>query len=154
MRQSLLDAYEAERIGFARRLVATTDRAFTFATAEGRIAEILRTRSVPVIFPRVAAFGPIRDYIFRTVSQIALNYRSSRRLRRSRARRRSAPVGAWASARTISVLLDNHMAGTRLWHGKAAARRHSAPIAALTRTRLHGQNGMRRRALHTTHSIS
>jgi 2-polyprenyl-6-methoxyphenol hydroxylase-like FAD-dependent oxidoreductase len=32
----LLDSYEAERIGFARRLVATTDRVFSFATAEGR----------------------------------------------------------------------------------------------------------------------
>ena len=32
---SLLDTYEAERIGFARRLVATTDRAFSFVTAEG-----------------------------------------------------------------------------------------------------------------------
>jgi 2-polyprenyl-6-methoxyphenol hydroxylase-like FAD-dependent oxidoreductase len=38
---NLLDSYEAERIGFARRLVATTDRAFSFATAEGRIADIL-----------------------------------------------------------------------------------------------------------------
>jgi hypothetical protein len=42
--------YETERIGFAKRLVATTDRVFTFATAEGRIADIMRTRIVPVIF--------------------------------------------------------------------------------------------------------
>ena len=72
---NLLDTYETERIGFARRLVATTDRVFTLATAEGRIAEIMRTRIVPVIFPRVVAFEPVRDYIFRTVSQITLNYR-------------------------------------------------------------------------------
>ncbi len=32
---NLLDSYEAERIGFARRLVATTDRVFSFATAQG-----------------------------------------------------------------------------------------------------------------------
>ena len=32
---SLLDSYESERIGFARRLVATTDRVFSFATADG-----------------------------------------------------------------------------------------------------------------------
>jgi hypothetical protein len=74
---SLLDTYEAERIGFAKRLVATTDRVFSFATAEGRIAEIMRTRIVPVIFPRVVALGPVRDYIFRTVSQITLNYRGT-----------------------------------------------------------------------------
>ena len=72
---SLLDSYETERIGFARRLVATTDRVFSLATAEGRIAEIIRTRIVPVIFPRVVSLEPVRDYIFRTVSQITLNYR-------------------------------------------------------------------------------
>ena len=72
----LLDSYEAERIGFARRLVATTDRAFSFATAEGWIADILRTRVVPVLFPKAIAFEALREYIFRAVSQITLNYRS------------------------------------------------------------------------------
>jgi 2-polyprenyl-6-methoxyphenol hydroxylase-like FAD-dependent oxidoreductase len=71
----LLDSYEAERIGFARRLVATTDRVFTLATAEGRIADIVRTRVVPVLFPALTAFEAVRKYIFRTVSQITLNYR-------------------------------------------------------------------------------
>jgi 2-polyprenyl-6-methoxyphenol hydroxylase-like FAD-dependent oxidoreductase len=74
---NLLDTYETERIGFARRLVATTDRVFSFATAEGQIANIMRTRIVPVIFPRVVALEPVRDFIFRTVSQITLNYRGS-----------------------------------------------------------------------------
>ena len=72
---NLLDTYEAERIGFARRLVATTDRVFSFATAEGRIADILRTRIAPLLIPRVAAFGAVREYLFRTVSQVMLNYR-------------------------------------------------------------------------------
>ena len=45
----LLDSYEAERIGFARRLVATTDRVFSFVTADGRLAEIIRTRIAPVL---------------------------------------------------------------------------------------------------------
>jgi 2-polyprenyl-6-methoxyphenol hydroxylase-like FAD-dependent oxidoreductase len=72
---SLLDTYETERIGFARRLVATTDRVFSFATAEGRIADIMRTRIVPVIFPKLVALEPVRDFIFRTVSQLTLNYR-------------------------------------------------------------------------------
>ncbi len=72
---NLLDSYEAERIGFARRLVATTDRIFSFATAEGRIADLLRTRIAPLLIPRVAAFGAVREYLFRTVSQVMLNYR-------------------------------------------------------------------------------
>jgi 2-polyprenyl-6-methoxyphenol hydroxylase-like FAD-dependent oxidoreductase len=71
----LLDSYEAERIGFARRLVATTDRIFSFATAEGRIADIMRTRVAPILIPFAASFEPVRDYLFRTVSQIMVNYR-------------------------------------------------------------------------------
>ena len=71
----LLDSYEAERIGFARRLVATTDRAFNFVTAEGRIADVVRTRVAPVLIPMALAFAPVREFMFRTVSQITLNYR-------------------------------------------------------------------------------
>ena len=74
---NLLDSYEAERIGFARRLVATTDRVFSFATSEGRIADILRTRVAPLLIPRVLAFQSVREFMFRTVSQITLNYRQS-----------------------------------------------------------------------------
>ena len=73
----LLDSYEPERIGFARRLVATTDRIFSFATAEGKIADILRTRVAPALIPMAAAFEPVREYLFRTVSQVMLNYRQS-----------------------------------------------------------------------------
>lgn len=72
---TLLDSYEAERIGFARRLVATTDRVFSFATAEGRIADILRMRVAPLLFPFAISFEPVREFMFRTVSQIMLNYR-------------------------------------------------------------------------------
>jgi 2-polyprenyl-6-methoxyphenol hydroxylase-like FAD-dependent oxidoreductase len=73
---ALLSSYEAERIGFARRLVATTDRVFSFATAEGRIADILRTRVAPVVFPLAVHFETVREFMFRTVSQIMLNYRN------------------------------------------------------------------------------
>jgi hypothetical protein len=72
---NLLDSYEAERIGFARRLVSTTDRAFSFVTADGRIADLVRTRVAPVVIPGVMAFDAVREFIFRTVSQITLNYR-------------------------------------------------------------------------------
>src|ERR1700737_2933156 len=72
---NLLDSYEAERISFARRLVATTDRIFSFVTAEGRIADVVRTRLAPVLIPIAIAFAPVRKFIFRTVSQITLNYR-------------------------------------------------------------------------------
>ncbi len=71
----LLDSYEAERIAFARRLVATTDRVFTFVNADGRIANLVRTRIAPIVMPRVFRIDWFREFIFRTVSQITLNYR-------------------------------------------------------------------------------
>jgi 2-polyprenyl-6-methoxyphenol hydroxylase-like FAD-dependent oxidoreductase len=72
---ALLDTYENERIAFAQRLVQTTDRVFTLATAEGRIASLLRTRITPIAIPTLAKFEAVRDFLFRTVSQITINYR-------------------------------------------------------------------------------
>ncbi len=72
---ALLDSYEAERIAFARRLVRTTDQGFTLATAEGWLADVVRTKIVPVVLPAAASFEPFREFMFRTVSQITLNYR-------------------------------------------------------------------------------
>lgn len=72
---SLLDTYETERIGFARRLVATTDRVFSFVTADGPIAGLVRTRLAPLLIPKVTSLEAVREYLFRTISQITLNYR-------------------------------------------------------------------------------
>jgi 2-polyprenyl-6-methoxyphenol hydroxylase-like FAD-dependent oxidoreductase len=71
----LLDSYETERIAFARRLVSTTDKVFSFVTAEGRIADLLRTRLAPFLIPKMASFEVSREFLFRTVSQVTLNYR-------------------------------------------------------------------------------
>ncbi|WP_095078939.1 FAD-dependent monooxygenase [Pseudomonas sp. Irchel s3h17] len=71
----LLDSYELERMAFARRLVATTDRVFSFVTAEGPIADLLRTRLAPFLLPKMASVERAREFLFRTVSQITLNYR-------------------------------------------------------------------------------
>jgi 2-polyprenyl-6-methoxyphenol hydroxylase-like FAD-dependent oxidoreductase len=73
--ERLLESYEAERIVFARRLVATTDRLFSFATADGPIANLVRTRLAPLIIPGVLGMDAAREFMFRTVSQLALNYR-------------------------------------------------------------------------------
>jgi len=75
--EELLDSYEAERIAFARKLVKTTDQIFTVATAEGRIAEIIRTRLLPLVIPTVTKVGAAREWLFRTVSQLMINYRDS-----------------------------------------------------------------------------
>jgi hypothetical protein len=72
---ALLNSYEAERIPFANRLVQTTDRVFTLATAEGPIANFLRTRIAPLVLPAAASFAAAREWIFRNVSQSQINYR-------------------------------------------------------------------------------
>jgi 2-polyprenyl-6-methoxyphenol hydroxylase-like FAD-dependent oxidoreductase len=75
---SVLDSYEPERIAFARRLVSTTDRAFTAVTSHGAVARALRLQIVPRLVPSLFAFRSIRRLMFRTVSQTAINYRTSR----------------------------------------------------------------------------
>jgi 2-polyprenyl-6-methoxyphenol hydroxylase-like FAD-dependent oxidoreductase len=73
----LLDSYEPERIAFARRLVATTDRAFTAVISTSNLARIVRTRIVPLLAPGLFRIPAIRRFAFRTVSQIEINYRQS-----------------------------------------------------------------------------
>jgi 2-polyprenyl-6-methoxyphenol hydroxylase-like FAD-dependent oxidoreductase len=75
--ESLLDTYEPERIGFARRLVATTDRGFTFVTKRGGVASVVRTRIAPLVVPILFRLGAVRRLLFRTVSQTQVNYRDS-----------------------------------------------------------------------------
>ena len=74
---AILDTYEVERIAFARRLVATTDEAFTAVTSSGPIARLLRLRIVPRLLPLFFATKAGRRLAFRTVSQTAINYRHS-----------------------------------------------------------------------------
>ncbi|MBY0492996.1 MAG: FAD-dependent monooxygenase [Cyanobacteria bacterium] len=75
--ESLLETYEPERIAFARRLVATTDRVFTVVSAPGGFARIVRTKLVPVIAPYVTRIAALRRFIFRIISQIRIEYRHS-----------------------------------------------------------------------------
>jgi 2-polyprenyl-6-methoxyphenol hydroxylase-like FAD-dependent oxidoreductase len=76
-RESLLTTYEPERIAFARRLVATTDRVFTLITKQGAVARWLRTRLVPRVMPSLFRSASVRRWLFRSVSQIGVNYRHS-----------------------------------------------------------------------------
>jgi len=75
--ESLLETYEPERIAFARRLVATTDRAFTVITAAGRLARFVRTKLVPAVAPALSNFTVLRRLVFRIISQIRIEYRHS-----------------------------------------------------------------------------
>jgi 2-polyprenyl-6-methoxyphenol hydroxylase-like FAD-dependent oxidoreductase len=73
----LLDSYEPERIAFARRLVATTDRVFTLAASRRLSAQRMRTTIFPAVVGALFRARAARRYLFRTVSQIGIRYRES-----------------------------------------------------------------------------
>ena len=74
---SLLDSYEQERQAFAKKLVETTDRVFTFVTAPSNFADFVRTRIAPLIAGVAYRIDGVREMLFRMISQTTLNYRDS-----------------------------------------------------------------------------
>ena len=75
--ETLLDSYEPERIAFARRLVATTDRVFQAVTGGGLVGSVVRSFVMPHVLPAITGFAAGRRTLFRTVSQIAIAYPDS-----------------------------------------------------------------------------
>src|SRR5258706_8977977 len=74
---ALLDSYEAERIPVARRLLATTDRAFMLVVSDTWLAGLFRTRILARIVAFVMTFERPKQFAFRTVSQTGIAYRES-----------------------------------------------------------------------------
>lgn len=74
---TLLDTYQAERIVFARKLVATTDRAFQMIVSQGAGGQLLRNWLVPHVFPMLAGFAAARRTLFKTLSQVQIHYPDS-----------------------------------------------------------------------------
>jgi len=74
---TLLDSYQIERQAFARTLVETTDKLFTFVTAQGGFADFVRTRIAPLFASVAYKSENVREYLFRVVSQTTLDYRES-----------------------------------------------------------------------------
>ncbi len=117
----LLDSYESERIGFARRLVATTDRVFSFATADGRFADVMRTRVAPVLFPFAISFERVREFMFRTVSQTMINYRNGPLSRGAAGHVQGGDRLPWVAIDGVDnyePLIEHELAGPRLWPGQ------------------------------------
>jgi len=73
--EALLDSYNPERIAFAHRLVQTTDRVFTIATSSAPLVRGLRDQIAARLVPAVAHARIARLFLFKTVSQIGVNYR-------------------------------------------------------------------------------
>jgi 2-polyprenyl-6-methoxyphenol hydroxylase-like FAD-dependent oxidoreductase len=74
---TLIDSYEAERKAFALKLVETTDRVFSFVTADGGFADFVRTRIAPLFASAAYGIEPVRAFLFRVLSQTGIEYRDS-----------------------------------------------------------------------------
>ncbi|HKA43378.1 MAG TPA: FAD-dependent monooxygenase [Burkholderiales bacterium] len=114
---ALLDSYEQERIAFARRLVQTTDRVFMLATAEGKLAGIIRTRIVPIVFSDV---GKIRVLSRIPVPDRVAGHHQLPQLRAERGTRRRCPrwgpaaLGHGRTTRQLRFIERDGLAGARL----------------------------------------
>jgi 2-polyprenyl-6-methoxyphenol hydroxylase-like FAD-dependent oxidoreductase len=73
----ILDTYEPERISFARRLVATTDRVFTLVTGARGLSRKAGLGLVGSLFPRLTQGEAARRFLFQTVSQTLIAYPKS-----------------------------------------------------------------------------
>jgi 2-polyprenyl-6-methoxyphenol hydroxylase-like FAD-dependent oxidoreductase len=74
---TLLDTYERERLPVAQRLLRTTDRAFQLVVSEGALAGVFRTRIMARLAARAMRLERVREFAFRTISQIGIRYRKS-----------------------------------------------------------------------------
>ena len=74
---ALLDSYEEERIPVAKRLLSTTDRAFSLIVSANPLAGLFRTRVLVKIAALAMSFTAIQRLAFRTISQTGIHYRDS-----------------------------------------------------------------------------
>ena len=156
---SLLDSYEPERIAFARRLVATTDRAFTGVTSSSGLARLVRLHVVPILLPLLFNFRSFRRFMFRTVSQTAVNYRES-----SLSEGRAGAIHGgdrlpWVIGLSNEVELDNfaplhslawqvHVYGEATAEIKALCHERKLPLHVFPWTPEAQQAGLRRNAVY------
>ncbi len=74
---TLLDSYNDERLANAKHLLKTTDQFFDVATGDSWYLQFFRDNVIPGLAGIINQFGPAREAIFPTLSQIGINYRES-----------------------------------------------------------------------------
>ena len=152
---ALLDSYEAERIGFARKLVASTDRAFTFATGQGELAALVRTRLAPIVLPALFSFSAVRRFAFRTVSQTMINYRGGPLSRGTAGAVQGGDRLPWVAAGGVdnyaplaSADWQVHVYGDPSSELSTWCSQRKLPLHAFTWQAEHGAAGLARNALY------
>ena len=154
----LLDTYEPERLAFARQLVATTDRVFTFVNQNGPIARRVRVNLVPLLTGLSFRFAAVRRLMFRTASQTRINYRDSALSEGSAGPVRGGdrlpwvppPSGGGPDNFSPLAALDwqVHVYGDASSGLRAACRRHGLPLHAYPWREAMANVGMQRDAAY------
>jgi 2-polyprenyl-6-methoxyphenol hydroxylase-like FAD-dependent oxidoreductase len=152
----LLDTYEAERIDFARRLVASTDRAFQIVSQDGPIARFVRLVLAPAILPLAFGFAAARRLMFLTVSQTNVNYRDQALSDGGAGKVRGGDRLPWVRAADgsdnfaplTSVAWQGHVYGTAAPGLDAACAAANLPLHVFPWTAAASRAGIARDAFH------
>jgi hypothetical protein len=99
--ERLLDSFDSERLAFAHKLVETTDRVFTFVSADGNFANFVRTRIAPLFVSAAYSVDAVKEFMFRLVSQCMLNYHGSALSHGSAGKVRGGDRLPWAAGAAI-----------------------------------------------------
>jgi 2-polyprenyl-6-methoxyphenol hydroxylase-like FAD-dependent oxidoreductase len=76
-KESILDSYNEERLANAKRLLQTTDQLFDIAAADQWYSQFFRDHIMANLVGFVSHFDAAKEYIFPTLSQIAIQYRDN-----------------------------------------------------------------------------
>ncbi len=72
---TLLETYNNERLAFAKKLVHTTDRMFSFVVDEQPLQVFLRLQLMPRMLSLLLKTGYVKKFVFPMISQIGITYR-------------------------------------------------------------------------------
>lgn len=75
--EKILETYNLERLPFAKKLVSTTDKIFQIVISRSFLGAAWRSFIFPHLFPMIFQHQVLRQYFFRFVSQMKINYRDS-----------------------------------------------------------------------------
>jgi hypothetical protein len=150
---ALLDTYEPERIAFARRLVATTDRMFRLIAARSRVGTAFRTVVLPPLLAALTRSPLTSKAMFRTLSQLGVTYRGGALSQGIGKRVHGGDRLPWVEGTdnlqpltSLDWQIHVHGDATRaLW---AVASEIGVPVHTCTWTAAAGRAGIARHALH------
>ncbi|NYT67096.1 FAD-dependent monooxygenase [Pusillimonas noertemannii] len=152
---ALLETYNQERRAFANTLVETTDRVFTFVTAESNFADFVRTRIAPVVAGLAYLVEGVREMMFRIVSQTTLNYQESALSAGTAGKIEGGDRLPWVEVGGVDnfgplshIEWQAHVYGTASPGLKAWGQRRGIPVHEFEWHDKHGQAGLARDAVY------